>query len=64
MSSCSMAGRSENESMEPIFYLKGLIIGFAMAVPVGPIGIMCIRGMHPKTTGRGALARPGHRPRD
>jgi threonine/homoserine/homoserine lactone efflux protein len=29
--------------MEPIFFLKGLIIGFAMAVPVGPIGIMCIR---------------------
>ena len=29
--------------MEPIFLLKGLIIGFAMAVPVGPIGIMCIR---------------------
>jgi threonine/homoserine/homoserine lactone efflux protein len=29
--------------MEPIFFLKGLIIGFAMAVPFGPIGIMCIR---------------------
>ena len=29
--------------MEPIFFLKGLIIGFAMAVPVGPAGIMCIR---------------------
>jgi threonine/homoserine/homoserine lactone efflux protein len=29
--------------MEPIFFLKGLIIGFAMAVPIGPIGIMCIR---------------------
>ncbi len=29
--------------MDPIFFLKGLIIGFAMAVPVGPIGIMCIR---------------------
>ena len=29
--------------MEPIFFLKGLIIGFAMAVPVGPVGIMCIR---------------------
>jgi threonine/homoserine/homoserine lactone efflux protein len=29
--------------MEPIFLLKGLIIGFAMAVPIGPIGIMCIR---------------------
>jgi threonine/homoserine/homoserine lactone efflux protein len=29
--------------MEPIFLLKGLIIGFAMAVPIGPVGIMCIR---------------------
>ena len=29
--------------MEPIFFLKGLIIGFAMVVPIGPIGIMCIR---------------------
>ena len=29
--------------MEPIFFLKGLIIGFAMAVPIGPLGIMSIR---------------------
>ena len=29
--------------MELIFFLKGIAIGFAMAVPVGPIGIMCIR---------------------
>jgi threonine/homoserine/homoserine lactone efflux protein len=29
--------------MEFIFFLKGLFIGFAMAVPVGPIGIICIR---------------------
>jgi threonine/homoserine/homoserine lactone efflux protein len=29
--------------MEPIYFLKGLIIGFAMAVPIGPLGIMCIR---------------------
>jgi threonine/homoserine/homoserine lactone efflux protein len=30
--------------MEPIgILLKGIFIGFAMAVPVGPIGIMCIR---------------------
>lgn len=25
------------------FFLKGIIIGFAMAIPIGPIGIMCIR---------------------
>ena len=29
--------------MEPIIFLKGLIIGFAMAVPIGPIGVLCIR---------------------
>jgi threonine/homoserine/homoserine lactone efflux protein len=26
-----------------ILFLKGIVIGFVMAVPVGPIGIMCIR---------------------
>ncbi len=29
--------------MEFAIFLKGIFIGFAMAVPVGPIGIMCIR---------------------
>jgi threonine/homoserine/homoserine lactone efflux protein len=29
--------------MELIILLKGALIGFAMAVPIGPIGIMCIR---------------------
>lgn len=29
--------------MELTLFLKGIIIGFVMAVPVGPIGIMCIR---------------------
>jgi threonine/homoserine/homoserine lactone efflux protein len=29
--------------MDPIFFLKGLIIGFGMAVPIGPVGILCIR---------------------
>jgi len=29
--------------MEPIVFLKGLIIGFAMAVPGGPVGmVLCI----------------------
>jgi len=28
-------------------FLKGLIIGFAIAAPVGPIGILCIhRSLH------------------
>jgi threonine/homoserine/homoserine lactone efflux protein len=25
------------------FYIKGLIIGFAIAAPVGPIGVVCIK---------------------
>ncbi len=29
--------------MEMSFLAKGLIIGFAVAAPVGPIGILCIR---------------------
>ena len=29
--------------MELTIFLKGILIGFAMAVPVGPIGILCIR---------------------
>lgn len=36
-------GGSDPESMEPIVFLKGLIIGFVMTMPIGPIGIMCIR---------------------
>ena len=29
--------------MEPEFIIKGLIIGFSIAAPVGPIGVLCIR---------------------
>jgi len=29
--------------MDIVIFLKGILIGFAMAVPVGPIGIICIR---------------------
>ena len=29
--------------MNFIFLLKGLAIGFSLAAPVGPIGILCIR---------------------
>ncbi len=29
--------------MELTLFFKGIIIGFAMAVPIGPIGIICIR---------------------
>jgi threonine/homoserine/homoserine lactone efflux protein len=29
--------------MELMLLLKGLIIGFAMAIPIGPVGVLCIR---------------------
>ncbi len=29
--------------MELTFFLKGIFIGFAMAIPIGPIGILCVR---------------------
>jgi threonine/homoserine/homoserine lactone efflux protein len=29
--------------MDPTFLLRGLIIGFSIAAPVGPIGVLCIR---------------------
>ncbi len=29
--------------MEISFFLKGVILGFSIAAPVGPIGILCIR---------------------
>ncbi len=29
--------------MEIIFFLKGALLGFSIAAPVGPIGILCIR---------------------
>lgn len=29
--------------MDIIFFLKGVVIGVAMAIPIGPIGILCIR---------------------
>jgi len=41
--------------MEPIHFLKGLIVGFAMAVPIGPIGIMCIRKTLTKGHARGLI---------
>jgi len=37
---------------EMVFFLKGLAIGFSIAAPVGPIGILCIR----RTLARGRVA--------
>jgi len=30
-------------SMEQIFFFKGILIGFVIAAPVGPIGVLCAR---------------------
>lgn len=29
--------------MDPILFVKGLVLGFSVAAPVGPIGLLCIR---------------------
>jgi threonine/homoserine/homoserine lactone efflux protein len=29
--------------MEPRFFIQGLVVGFSIAAPVGPIGVLCIR---------------------
>ena len=29
--------------IDPFFFLKGFLIGFSIAAPVGPIGVLCIR---------------------
>ncbi len=29
--------------MDPILFLRGVAIGFAIAAPIGPVGILCIR---------------------
>jgi threonine/homoserine/homoserine lactone efflux protein len=29
--------------MDPTYFLRGLLIGFSIAAPVGPIGVLCIR---------------------
>jgi threonine/homoserine/homoserine lactone efflux protein len=37
-------GKSDTYSaMEASFFIKGLVFGFSIALPVGPIGILCIR---------------------
>jgi threonine/homoserine/homoserine lactone efflux protein len=45
--------------MELIIFLKGLIIGFAMAVPIGPVGILCIRKTLAEGHSRGLIVGLG-----
>ena len=35
--------KGEERSIDTSFLLRGLIIGFSIAAPVGPIGVLCIR---------------------
>lgn len=50
--------------MLTLLFLKGLFIGFAIAAPVGPIGVLCIqRSLHDGfkvglMTGMGAVTNP------
>lgn len=37
--------------INPDFFLRGLVIGFSIAAPVGPIGVLCIR----RTLAKGRL---------
>jgi len=39
--------------MDPLFFFKGLVIGFVIAAPVGPIGVLCARRtlMHGRRAG-------------
>ena len=37
--------------MDPSFLVRGLIIGFSIAAPVGPIGVLCIQ----RTLGKGRI---------
>ncbi|MGB7624441.1 MAG: LysE family transporter [Terriglobia bacterium] len=45
--------------MESIVFLKGLIIGFAMAVPVGPAAILCVRKTLAEGHSRGLIVGLG-----
>ena len=40
-----------------MLFLKGLVLGFSIAAPVGPIGVLCIQRAGPKPA-RGSSHRP------
>jgi len=45
--------------MHPAFFLRGLAVGFSIAAPVGPIGVLCIRRTLRDGTRAGFLAGLG-----
>jgi threonine/homoserine/homoserine lactone efflux protein len=38
-----LVSKDRRESIDLLFFFKGLLIGFSIAAPVGPIGVLCIR---------------------
>ena len=45
-SDCKQGGGSAATNWQPVgaaFLLRGIVIGFSIAAPVGPIGVLCIR---------------------
>lgn len=45
--------------IELLFLLKGLIVGFAMAIPIGPVGVVCIRKTLSDGRSRGLIIGAG-----
>ncbi|MBT3391586.1 MAG: LysE family transporter [Chloroflexi bacterium] len=51
--------------MDTLFFFKGLVLGFSIAAPVGPIGVLCIRRtlaegrLHGLISGLGAATADG-----
>lgn len=41
--------------MEVLLVLKGMLIGFVMAIPIGPLGVLCIRKSLAEGGGRGRI---------
>ncbi len=45
--------------MDPVFFLRGLVIGFSIAAPVGPIGVLCIQRTLAKGRASGLISGLG-----
>ncbi len=45
--------------MEVSYLLKGLLIGFSIAAPVGPVGILCVRRTLARGLGAGVISGVG-----
>lgn len=43
---------TQDSVVDPDYFLRGVLLGFAIAAPVGPIGVLCIR----RTLAQGLLA--------